>query len=482
MGSTGRRIALLLALAGVGGCTTLRPTLPDEVTQAIAKAGMTQATLGVVAYPLHQRSRVLALNADLAMQPSSTMKIVTAVVALDRLGPNSRGRTDLLAAAPLVGDVLQGPLYLRGGADTDFDWGALQMLLRELREQGVREIQGGLVVDRSLFQPARLDIGLAPFDEAPEFAYNVVPDALNLASGVLRFRLNADAATMQARASPAWPGIELDATAMTLNDKPCEDWDEDWLAPQVGSTLQGQRIKLAGAFPRNCRQSTELNLLDRQWLTAQALRQMWRELGGVMGGSVESDREAITPSDARLLASHQGRPLAEVLRGMMKHSDNLLARLTYLRLGAAAAKEGEDTRMAADRAVRDWFASKGLDSVGLVLDNGSGLSRSERIKPAQLAAVLALALDSSQAPELLTTLPVAGVDGTLSRRFKGSPAAGRARMKTGTLNEAVALAGYVWDAQQRPWVVVVMLNGPGTGAKGRPVLDALVDWVARQQD
>ncbi|MCV2360256.1 D-alanyl-D-alanine carboxypeptidase/D-alanyl-D-alanine-endopeptidase [Paucibacter sp. TC2R-5] len=483
-----RRMAQVLSLAvlslALGGCAGMRaaPTLPAEVTQAMAEAGVAQATLGVVAYPLHHRTRALQLNAELAMQPASTMKIVTTLVALDRLGPNARGRTDLLAAAPLVGDVLQGPLYLRGGADTDLDWGALQMLLRELREQGVREIQGGLVVDRSLFRPARLDIGLAPFDEAPEFAYNAVPDALNLGGAVLSFRLSADAATLRARVSPAWPGIELDTSAMTLNDKPCKDWDEDWLTPQVSSTSQGQRIQLGGAFPRNCRQTTELNLLDRQWLTAQALRQMWRELGGVMGGAVELDREAVTPSDARLLASHQGRPLAEVLRGMMKRSDNLLTRLTYLRLGAAAAQPGEVTRVAAERAVRDWFAAKGLDSAGLVLDNGSGLSRSERIKPAQLAAVLAQAWDSPHAPELLTTLPVAGVDGTLSRRFKGAPAEGRARMKTGTLNEAVALAGYVRDAQERPWVVVVMLNGPDTGAKGRPVLDALVNWVARQND
>jgi D-alanyl-D-alanine carboxypeptidase/D-alanyl-D-alanine-endopeptidase (penicillin-binding protein 4) len=407
------------------------------------------------------------------------MKLVTTVVALDKLGANARGRTDLLALAPLVGDVLSGPLYLRGGADTDLDWAALHLLLRELREQGVREIQGGLVVDRSMFRPARLDIGVPPFDEAPEFAYNAIPDALNLAGNLLSYRLSADQQGVKARVFPAWPGIELDAGAMTLSDKACKDWDEDWLAPHVSASAQGQRIVLAGAFPRDCVQRADLNLLDRQWVTTQAVRQIWLELGGVIG---VGDAEAPTPTGARILASHQGRPLAEVVRGMMKRSDNPLTRLTYLRLGAATAVDQEDTRAAAQRAVHQWFAAKGLDSDGLVLDNGSGLSRSERIKPAQLAALLEVAWSGPHAPELLTSLPVAGVDGTLSRRFKGSAAEGRARMKTGTLNNAVALAGYVQDARQRPWVVVVMLNGPGTDAKGRPVLDALVDWVARQQD
>jgi D-alanyl-D-alanine carboxypeptidase/D-alanyl-D-alanine-endopeptidase (penicillin-binding protein 4) len=474
------RILLLLALLGLGGCAALRPTLPVEVTQAIIRADMAQATLGVVAYPLHQAARALRINAELPLQPASTMKLVTTVVALDKLGPNARGRTDLLAEAALVGDVLQGPIYLRGGADTDLDWGTLHMLLRDLREQGVREIQGGLVVDRSLFRPARLDLGVPAFDEAPEFAYNVIPDALNLNGNLLSYRFNADAQALKARVFPAWPGIALDADAMTLSDKACKDWDEDWLAPQVLAQAQAQRIVLAGAFPRACTQSADLNLIDRQWLTAQAVRQIWQELGGVLGTG--ADQEGATPAGARVLASHLGRPLAEVVRGMMKRSDNPLTRLTYLRLGAATASPLEDTRPAAQRAVHEWFASKGLDSAGLVLDNGSGLSRSERIKPAQLAALLEAAWGGRHAPELLTSLPVAGVDGTLSRRFKGSPAEGRARMKTGTLNNAVALAGYVWDAQQRPWVVVVMLNGPGTGAKGRPVLDALVDWVARQKD
>ncbi|WP_310386335.1 D-alanyl-D-alanine carboxypeptidase/D-alanyl-D-alanine-endopeptidase [Roseateles sp.] len=478
----GLKYLWVAAIWGLTGCAGLRtsPVLPVEVTQTIAKAELTQATFGLVAYPLHDRSRALRVNAELAMQPASSMKLVTTVVALDKLGPNARGRTDLLAAAPLLGDVLQGPIYLRGGGDTDLDWGALQMLLRELREQGVREIQGGLVVDRSLFRPARLDLGAPAFDEAPEFAYNVIPDALNLNGNLLSYRFTADAQTIKARVFPAWPGIALDVGALTLSDKACKDWDEDWLAPQVLDNDQVRRIALAGAFPRACVLSAELNLLDRQWLTAQAVRQIWQELGGAFGAG--TDQEGATPAGARVLASHHGRPLAEVVRGMMKRSDNALTRLTYLRLGAASAAADEDTRPAAQRAVQEWFVSKGLDSAGLVLDNGSGLSRSERIKPAQLAALLEVAWSGRHAPELLTSLPLAGVDGTLSRRFKGSAAEGRARMKTGTLNDAVALAGYVYDAQQRPWVVVVMLNGPGSGAKGRPVLDALVDWVARQAD
>lgn len=467
--------ALLAAALLLSGCAALRPALPPAVQQALEKSGLPESGLAFVAIPLHQRDRPLALRAQQVMQPASTMKLVTTIVALDRLGPNARGRTELLASGALQGDVLPGPLFLRGGADTDLDWGVLSTLLRRLREQGVREIRGGLVVDRTLFKPARADIGVPPFDEQPEFPYNQIPDALQLNVNLLEVQLQSDAKAVQARLFPAWAGLSIDASALTVAEARCADWEDGWKLPVV----QQGRIALHGQFPANCARSTALNLIDRQRLTAAAVQQLWRELGGVMA---DQAREGATPADARLLARHDGRPLAEVAREYMKASDNPLTRLTYLRLGAASPRAAEFARTAdaADAEVRDWLKAQGIDAAGLVLDNGSGLSRSERITPAQLAAMLVAALDGRHAPELLSTLPVAGVDGTLRRRLKGTAAEGRARLKTGTLNNVVALAGVVPDRLNRPWVVVVMLNVPGAGAKGRPVLDALIEWVAGQ--
>jgi D-alanyl-D-alanine carboxypeptidase/D-alanyl-D-alanine-endopeptidase (penicillin-binding protein 4) len=475
-----KSLSLLAAALLLSGCASFGPgqRVPDEVRQAMDKVGLPESALGVVAFPLDAPQHSLRLQADRSMQPGSTMKLVTAIVALDQLGPNSRGRTELLADAAPLGDVLPGPLYLRGGADSDLDWGALWLMLRTLRERGVREIQGGLVVDRQLFNPSRLDLGLPPFDEAPEFQYNVIPDALHLNGQLLGFVLQSDAGQVRARLFPAWPGMRIDSSALTLNERPCKDWERDWRVPEVGRDAAGAVVvKLLGAFPKNCLAEPELNLVDREWLAAQAVRQIWRELGGVISGT---DREAATPAGAMLLASHQGRPLAELMRGMMKRSDNPQTRLVYLRLGAASAAPGEPTRAAAERSVRAWFAEHGIADPGLVLDNGSGLSRSERITPAQLAALLLASSQGKHGPELLATLPVAGVDGTLSRRLKGGPAEGRARLKTGTLRDTTALAGYVPDSRGRMWVVAAMVNDPQAGAKGRPVLDALIEWLARR--
>jgi len=349
----------------------------------------------------------------------------------------------------------------------------LNGLLRTLRDQGVRDIRGGLVVDRSFFNPGRSDIGLPPFDEQPEFPYNVIPDALMLNGNLLEFVFESDDQTLRARVTPAIPGITVDTSDIKLVDRPCKDWENGWKIP----TTEQVAVHLHGEFPRNCSVNQELNLIDRQWLAAQALRMMWRELGGTISGP---DVEAATPASARLLATHRGRPLAEELRGVMKRSDNALARLTYLNIGAKAAQPGEATAAAAEREVRQWFTANNIPTDGLVLDNGSGLSRSERISPAQLAGLLAASHDGGHGPELLSTLPVAGIDGTLSRRMKGTPAEGRARMKTGTLNNAVGLAGYVPDASGRLWVVAAIVNAP-QAARGRAVLDAVTLWVSAQK-
>ncbi len=531
-------LATLAAMVLAGCAAVPAGELPASVAAVHASTGVPLSSLAVVAYPLDTAvngalnpslnsvqspvptppARGLRLNGDRPMQGASTMKLLTAAAALDRLGPNSRGRTELLvegdpAAAPTPpapDGHLRTPLYLKGGADADLDWSALWLMLRELRErQGVFALDGGVVVDRTMFRPARPELGAPAFDEQPEFPYNVIPDALNLNGSLLSFDLATDGPSrplqpaaptappappapngqgiqgvhgVQVRPFPMFGGLDIDATQLSLADVPCKEWDDHWqvpeFQPQPGAQppATGARLVLRGSFPRDCQVRQSLNVVDRQWLTAQAIRQLWTSLGGTLSGDI---REGQAPALTRVLVRHQDRPLAELLRPVLKASDNATTRLIFQRLGAAAAQPGEDTLPAAQRAVKDWLRTVGVDPSDVVLENGAGLSRIERISAAKMARMLAAVQQGPHGPELLATLPVAGVDGTLARRFKGTPAEGRARMKTGTLRDVVALAGYVPDASGRPWVVVAVVNDERAAA-ARPTLDALVSWVAAQ--
>lgn len=510
-----RAVLLLAALAG----SAVAQPLPDTVLQALQQAQVPADALGAVVLPAGpglagRNGPRWAHQADRPMHPASTLKLLTSVVALDQIGPNVRGFTELLTRAPQQGDVLAGDLLLRGGANPEFDLPQLWAMLLDLRQvHGIRELAGDIVIDRTLFRPPRPEREATPFDERPEFAYNLVPDALQLNSHLLQIEISSEGGPLRARALPPLPGLQIDTSALTLNDLPCNDWIKDWTSPPPADAPEPGvlRIRLQGAFPKACTQRPSLSLVDPLALAERQLRWLWAGLGGSWAGQV---REAETPvlplltsaqqvaqqppvrpgaavvapgvqrasaatPGLRLLASHQSRPWGELLRTLNKQSSNVYSRLLYLQLGLAQAADNPElsTRALADRAVRQWLAARRIDAPGLVVDNGSGLSRAERITPRALAQVLQAAHQGRWAPELLMSLPLAGVDGTLRNRFATGPATAQARLKTGLLRDVRALAGYVPDPQGRPWVLVAFINHPNAVA-ARPALDALVDWVA----
>jgi serine-type D-Ala-D-Ala carboxypeptidase/endopeptidase (penicillin-binding protein 4) len=468
----------LLLLCGASASHARADALPPAVLEALRRAEVPPEALTGLAVPLgrdRSPSQRWEREADRPVQPGSTIKLLTSVVALDRLGPSFRGRTELVTAAAIEGDVLQGDLALKGGADADFGIPQLWAMLNELRDSGVRVIAGDVLLDRSLFKPERRDLQAVPFDEAPDSPYNVIPDALNLNGSLLELEIRSDGEKVVARSLPRLLGIELQP-ALSLSDERCSAWRSGWQGVHARDEAQTAIVELRGRFPRHCTVRTYLQLLDRDRLTEAVVRTLWTQLGGQWNGAV---RVAAAPPEARVLSRHQARPWGELLRPLNKRSDNALTRLLYLQLGAAAGNAtGElSTDALAEQEVRQWLASKGINDSSLVLDNGSGLSRLERLSARLLVSVLQRALASPHAADVMMSLPMVGVDGTMQHRLKQGPSTGWTRLKTGTLRNVAALAGVVHDGQRQPWVVVLNINHENAG-RARPALDALVDWFA----
>lgn len=477
---------LLAALFAASGAAHAQ--LPEPVAQLLEAARIPQEAMGAVV--LRNGTPLLAHGAGRSMQPASTMKVLTTMAALEQLGPIFRGRTEIRTTAELVRGVLRGDLYLRGGADADFNEDVLTRILQELRNEGVWRIQGNIVLDRQLFQPSQPDPQAPPFDEYPYAYYNVVPDALLLNTNLLRLELRSTGSQLSAVMLPAMEKVALKAD-LKLVDTPCALWETGWKPPAAVRTDGKINVLLRGTFPKDCSKATSINVLDRHDYLERLLRTTWKRLGGVLNGDVrEADAVGATPPTARLLAEHVSRPLPELLRDINKQSDNTLARTLFLSLGSLEADSAlgshplpptaDSTATRAEQRIRAWLQERGIATEGLVLENGSGLSRLERATPAQLAAVLQAGQRSLWMPEFVSSLPIAGLDGTLRKRLKDSPAALHARLKTGSLSGVVAIAGYVPDASSQPCVVVAFINDEhvANGA-GRAVLDALVDWVAR---
>ena len=452
--------------------------LPPEVVSATRAARIPLEALGVSVLRASDGAEVVAHNASRPIGPASTLKILTSLVALDRLGPAWRGRSEIRTRAALADGVLEGDLYLRGEADMDLDWIVFERMLRRLRLQGIREIRGDLVLDRTFFTPARTDVGVRPFDEAPEFRYNVIPDALSLNTNLAEIEIAARGEGLE-----ILPVTPLDRvvfeSAMKLVDRACEDWEDGWVIPAVATDGRGRiRVKLRGDFPRDCIASTSINVIDRVVFADRLFRALWTRLGGRFRGAV---RDGVTPPDSKLLAEHRSRPLTDIVRDVNKGSDNPTTRMLFLALGTLApAAPGETTFQAADREVRQWLARHAIDPEGLVLENGSGLSRLERIRPAQLSAALRAGLAGTWAPEFVSSLPITAVDGSMRQRLGNTPAAERSRIKTGTLRDVSAVAGYVTDANGEVLVVSAMIHHPAaTRQVARPLLDLLLASLAR---
>jgi serine-type D-Ala-D-Ala carboxypeptidase/endopeptidase (penicillin-binding protein 4) len=473
---------------------------PPEAARALLRAGaMHDSALGIAVVRIVDGRVVFQHNGATAMQPASVMKVLTTAVALDILTPPYRGRIELRSAGALQNGVLQGDIALKGFASPDFDWQALRTMLVTLKHQGVNEIRGDLVLDRSFFNPARPDIGVPPFDESPEFRYNVIPDALLLNSNLQQLEISSDDLAMKVTATPAMDRVSV-VSEMTIVDKPCADWEDFWKIPRVEKTETGEiRITLQGEFPKRCPITTAISVLDRTDFGDRLFRATWAELGGQWTGIA---REGVLPPDAKLIAEHQSRTLVEFGRDINKRSDNPMARLLYLTLGTDAiyavngvkrsiqndAKKAlpiampstGTTAQRADATVRAWLAQHSIDAAGLLIDNGSGLSRTERITPLTLARVLRAAHKSPWAPEFLMSLPIVGIDAGMKNRLTNTPAVARARFKTGYIKNVVTVAGYIADARGELHAVVVMLNHENVkGREGRVVLDAVLDWVSK---
>jgi D-alanyl-D-alanine carboxypeptidase/D-alanyl-D-alanine-endopeptidase (penicillin-binding protein 4) len=452
--------------------------LPPTVENLLIKAGLQKQHMQMLVMPAREGLPVFNHQSDKIVSPASTLKLLTSFIALDQLGPNFRWKTQIYSEAPIQNQQLRGSLYIKGGADPNLTFDKLSQLLRGLRQQGLRDIVGDIVLDRSYFQPTRPEINAPIFDENPSAYYNVIPDALLVHSNISGFTINADTSTVDVKLTTPMDNLLLN-NQMSLSNAPCSEWKNGWQAPQVNITEQTQiNITVRGTFPKNCQTNVYLNLIERNNFIGSMIRALWKELGGNWQGQIV---DGTVPPSAKLLLQKDSETLADTIRIINKFSDNAMARILFLTMGAESpiAKNFADTSQAANAVVREWFARHGIVDSGLVIENGSGLSRLDRISAQQLAGILRVAANSNWYPEFATSLPIVGIDGSMRSRLKASMAEAKARIKTGYLKNVMAIAGYVRDVQDKDWIVVAIINTDEQAAsKGKAALDEVINWLA----
>jgi serine-type D-Ala-D-Ala carboxypeptidase/endopeptidase (penicillin-binding protein 4) len=438
--------------------------LPPTVERALEAAQVPREAMVAVVQELGRQRPLVAWQPDLAANPASLMKLFTSFAALELLGPAWSWTTPVWLQGPVKNGVLEGNLVIKGSGDPKLVQERLWLLLRRVQQAGVREIRGDIVLDRSAF--SGVDASPAAFDGEPLRAHNVQADALllNFKTLTLTFTPDAIASVARVTAEPAL-GEAPESATLPLTTAPCDDWR----AVVLLDVADTRRFHFGGGFPQACgeRQWTIADPEPRSY-NARLLSALWRDLGGSLAGTV---RDGLAPT-MRPSFELSSPPLAEVVRDINKFSNNVMAQQLFLTLGLV--QRGSGTPQAARAVLRQWASERfGNGGAALLVDNGSGLSRDGRVSARLLARLLQAVWASPLAPELLASLPLAGVDGTLR---KARSAVGRAHLKTGSLRDVVGIAGIVQSASGRRYAVVAVVNHANAN-EARPALEALVDWV-----
>ncbi|HJV24399.1 MAG TPA: D-alanyl-D-alanine carboxypeptidase/D-alanyl-D-alanine-endopeptidase [Aromatoleum sp.] len=446
--------------------------LPPSVRQALEAAHVSPADVGVWVQPVDADKPRLQVNAGRAMNPASVMKVVTAFVAFERLGPAYTWTTRIAAGGPVVSGVLDGNLYVTGGADPMLTHERMWKLLRQVRALGIETIRGDIVLDGSALRLPPHDPGA--FDGKPLRPYNSGAYGLLMHFNTLQLRLVPSETAGEAvavAASPTLKGLEIDNRIRTAPGS-CGVWYGN-LEAAMDIGANGPRLLLQGTLPASCGQ--------RDWATAPLspeqygvalVAALWNEVGGRIEGTV---RSGVTPLELRPLLVDTSPTLAEVIREMNKWSSNVIARELLANLGIDSPA-AIDMVAGGAQVARDQLAADGIATAGLTLENGSGLSRIERVSARTLGEILLAAWRRPFMPEFIASLPIAGQDGTARGRLYDSPARGSAHIKTGSINGVKSFAGYVLDHNGRRHVVVMLVNHPEASGT-QAAQDALLEWV-----
>ncbi|MCK4493290.1 MAG: D-alanyl-D-alanine carboxypeptidase/D-alanyl-D-alanine-endopeptidase [Methylococcales bacterium] len=448
--------------------------LPEIIRTRLKKLNISENGISVYIQEVSKIAPLLTFNADIPRNPASVMKLVTTYAALGILGANYRWPIELYTTGEIKNGVLNGDLILKGYGYPDFKPQDLRIILSALHRKGVSIIRGHLILDNSFFSPNRKSSGA--FDGKAYASYNAQPDALLFNERISKFIVTPQRG--RAEIVSLYPSHNITiVNNLKLRNVKCRG---RYASPPMSVRSEGKRknVRFNGTLSSRCGQRHyNLVVATPTDMINGTLRKMWENN---FGGIIESNRFIVapTPKNARLLYRFKGKPVRDILPLINKKSNNVMAKQLFLSI---AAKE----RLPANPRngmykIKQWFANRGLNFSELKIENGSGLSRTNQVSARHIGELLIDAYNSPNRLLLWHSLPIMGVDGTLKRRMRGTIAARQSFMKTGTLRDSRAIAGYVQANNGATYVVVILHNGRGAKARVLATHNKLIEWTAER--
>ncbi len=466
-----------------------RQYIPQAVAVSLDQNQIPRDAISIAVTEIEAKNHpktILDWRSSEAMNPASTIKILTTLTSLDVLGPQYRWRTHLFTDGAIRQGVLKGNLYLQGNGDPKLIPEELAKMMKSLQDLGIQRIDGNLIFDRSAYSSKAME--QSTIDGESLRAYNVAPDPLLYAFRTLSFQMgksrNADLIDIDY--TPKLANFKV-INNMQLVDKPCDSWRKDIhfeISPEGGNTSPTQQITItfSGNFPRACTGLTyNLVALDANTFLSRGLIAAWELAGGSWIKTPTSSNGAV-PNNARPLLQFEGIHLADDVQDINKFSNNVMARQLMLTL--ALEKIGKPaTTENGELVIQSWLKKMGFQFPELIIENGSGLSRNETISAQHMNALLITARQLAVADIFYNSLPLAGTDGTMKnrlmtqlRKFLHLKKKPEAHIKTGSLSDVRAISGYVISKSGKMYAVTSFINHPNAW-KGLEAHDQLLAWL-----
>ena len=462
-------LTLLIAVPGAAS-----DGLPLPIDNVLQYRGLPADSLSIYVEDVDTGEVVLQWNASEPRNPGSTIKLLTTLAAIDMLGPTYTWQTNVYALGPIENGVLQGDLLIQGNGDPFMVTERVWQLLRRIRQAGITDITGDLLIDDSHFDIGNYDP--AAFDRQPLRAYNVAPNAVLMNFKVVRywFRPLRETGRVDIEVDPPVTNLDV-VNQLRLAPGPCRGFQR---GIAINANATNDRMTFSGKFPSRCNlYAMDRTALDHNAFVHGLFTAMWRDSGGTFDGDWVN---APTPADIEPIVEFRSLPLRDVITRINKHSNNVMARQLLLTLSAEVLG-APGTEGGGRKVIGDWLDDNGLDFTELAFDNGAGLSRDARMTARDFGQMLTFAWRQPYMPEFVSSMSLAGLDGTLTYRLDGGPLEGMAHLKTGSLDHVAGVAGYLHARSGRRFAVAVLQNHTDVHrGYGEETQEALLKWLYEQ--
>ncbi|MFK5975491.1 MAG: D-alanyl-D-alanine carboxypeptidase/D-alanyl-D-alanine-endopeptidase [Sulfurovum sp.] len=442
--------------------------LPQAIEKEIRNAGLSKKDVSIYIKEVGKNGKTIAsLNRNTMRIPASVIKVLTTYASVLKLGFNYRWKTRFYTKGVVKNGILNGDLVVKGFGDPTLGDRDLKKIVTRIKRYKIKHIKGNIIIDRTYFNVSTKNN--SGFDKNLYSAYNAMPDAMMFNERISKVYLNPRTGKIRKKHGDNSYDV---INRLKMVNRSCRG-KYSWVGVKIENRKKPTMI-LQGSLSKKCKTQVISKVITKPYKSFYyALKNALKKSGVKVDGTLKVRK---TPKGSKPLFIHYSQTLEKIISKTAKKSNNLYARHILLLLGSKIY--GSPATIEKGRKAVNYILqiNGALNNKLPKIDNGCGLSRKSKLSAKMMAIMLDDAY-SRHGKRWMNTLSIAGVDGTIKRRFRGSVVQNRAWMKTGTVNRVKNISGYVKDKSGKLYIVVILVNSKKSRYGGARLQNRVIKWL-----